>query len=73
MRNKKKIILPPQLPPDISEDEIEVSDEDKAFVSENKDYAGFLSTLDTTSITKFVPFPPFHAQKLQFNVGFCGC
>ncbi|XP_004294064.1 PREDICTED: nucleolar complex protein 3 homolog [Fragaria vesca subsp. vesca] len=54
MRNKKKIILPPQLPPDISEDEIEVSDEDKAFVSENKDYAGFLSTLDTTSITKHV-------------------
>ncbi|KAL6196780.1 hypothetical protein ACLB2K_032394 [Fragaria x ananassa] len=54
MRNKKKIILPPQLPPDISEDEIEVSDEDKVFVSENKDFAGFLSTLDTTSITKHV-------------------
>ncbi|XP_050367718.1 nucleolar complex-associated protein 3 [Argentina anserina] len=54
MRGRKKIILPPQLPPDISEDEIEVSDEDKAFVNENKDYAGFLSTLDTTSITKHV-------------------
>ncbi|KAM5586743.1 nucleolar complex-associated protein 3 [Rosa sericea] len=54
MRGKKKIILPPQLPPDIAEDEIEVSDEDKAFVNENKDYAGFLSALDTNSITKHV-------------------
>lgn len=54
MRGKKKIILPPQLPPDLSEDEIEVSDEDKDFVKENRDYAGFLSTLDTKSITKHV-------------------
>lgn len=61
MRGKKKIILPPLLPPDLSEDEIEVSDEDKDFVKENRDYAGFLSKLDTKSITKFVPFLLFNA------------
>lgn len=64
MRGKKKIILPPLLPPDLSEDEIEVSDEDKDFVKENRDYAGFLSKLDTKSITKFVPFLLFNAYKL---------
>lgn len=55
MRKKKqKIVLPPELPPEISEDEIEVSDEDLQFVNENRDYAGFVSTLDTNSITKSV-------------------
>ncbi|PON58290.1 Nucleolar complex-associated protein [Trema orientale] len=51
---KQKIILPPELPPEISEDEIEVSDEDLHFVDENRDYAGFVSRLDTQSITKHV-------------------
>lgn len=55
MRKKKlKIVLPPELPPEISDDEIEVSDEDLQFVNENRDYAGFVSTLDTNSITKHV-------------------
>ncbi|KAM1107520.1 hypothetical protein EV1_004228 [Malus domestica] len=53
-RQKQKIILPPDLPPEVSEDEIEISDEDKDFVDKNKEYAGFLSTLDTQSITKHV-------------------
>ncbi|KAK4285685.1 hypothetical protein QN277_002353 [Acacia crassicarpa] len=51
---KQKVILPPQLPPEVSEDEIEVSDEDLDFVRENRDYAGLISALDTQSITKHV-------------------
>lgn len=53
-KNKQKIILPPELPPEVPDDEIEVSDEDLQFVNENLDYAGFVSGLDTTSITKHV-------------------
>lgn len=53
-QKKQKIILPPELPPDIADDEIEVSDEDLQFVDENRDYAGFVSRLDTQSITKHV-------------------
>ncbi|CAL2253258.1 unnamed protein product [Prunus armeniaca] len=53
-KQKQRIILPPELPPDVSEDEIEVSDEDRDFVDQNREYAGFLSTLDTQSITKHV-------------------
>ncbi|KAK1305034.1 hypothetical protein QJS10_CPB11g01552 [Acorus calamus] len=54
MGKKKKVILPPLLPPEVGEDEIEVSDEDLEFVRENRDYAGFLSSLDTKSITRHV-------------------
>ncbi|GMI85129.1 NucleOlar Complex associated 3 [Hibiscus trionum] len=53
-KQRKQIILPPELPPEIAEDEIEVSDEDLQFVDENKDYAGFVSRLDTHSINKQV-------------------
>ncbi|XP_048132368.1 nucleolar complex-associated protein 3-like isoform X2 [Rhodamnia argentea] len=51
---KQKIILPPDLPPEVSEEEIQVSDEDLQFVNDNLDYAGFVSRLDTHSITKHV-------------------
>ncbi|KAL9668884.1 hypothetical protein QQ045_006425 [Rhodiola kirilowii] len=54
MVRKGKVILPPDLPPEISDDEIEVSDEDLDFVRKNQDYAGFVSTLDTKSITRHV-------------------
>ncbi|KAL5744864.1 hypothetical protein ACOSQ2_027980 [Xanthoceras sorbifolium] len=54
MGKKPKVILPPDLPPEILEEEIEVSDEDLQFVNENRDYAGFVSRLDTQSITKHV-------------------
>ncbi|KAI9161375.1 hypothetical protein LWI28_016783 [Acer negundo] len=54
MGKKQKVILPPDLPPEISDDEIEVSDEDLQFVKDNRDYAGFVSRLDTQSITKHV-------------------
>ncbi|XP_047333626.1 nucleolar complex-associated protein 3 [Impatiens glandulifera] len=54
MGKKQKIILPPDLPPDVADDEIEVSDEDLQFVNDNVDYAGFVSNLDTNLITKHV-------------------
>lgn len=53
-KKKQKVVLPPELPPDVPEDEIEVSDEDLQFVNENQDYAGFVSKLDTNSITRHV-------------------
>lgn len=53
-QRKQNIILPPDLPPEVSEDEIEVSDEDLQFVDENLDFAGFVSRLDTKSINKQV-------------------
>ncbi|XP_056173997.1 nucleolar complex-associated protein 3 [Syzygium oleosum] len=51
---KQRIILPPDLPPEVAEEEIQVSDEDLQFVNDNLDYAGFVSRLDTRSITKHV-------------------
>ncbi|XP_077244462.1 binding protein [Tasmannia lanceolata] len=54
MGKKNKIIPPPLLPPEIGEDEIELSDEDLDFVKENREYAGFLKNLDTKSITRHV-------------------
>ncbi|XP_010056555.2 nucleolar complex protein 3 homolog [Eucalyptus grandis] len=54
MGKQKRVILPPDLPPEVSEEAIEVSDEDLQFVNENLDYAGFVSRLDTHSITKHV-------------------
>ncbi|KAK6645744.1 hypothetical protein PHAVU_L001854 [Phaseolus vulgaris] len=53
-KKKQKIVLPPELPPDIPEDEVEVSDDDLQFIKENRSYASLLSTLDTHSITKHV-------------------
>lgn len=51
-KKQKKVVLPPELPPDVPEDEIEVSDEDVNFVNQNRDYAGFVSKLDTNLITR---------------------
>ncbi|KAL2473247.1 hypothetical protein Fot_48983 [Forsythia ovata] len=53
-KKKQKVVLPPELPPEVLEEDIEVSDEDLQFVNENVDYAGFVSNLDTRSITKHV-------------------
>ncbi|KAK3042631.1 hypothetical protein RJ639_000883 [Escallonia herrerae] len=53
-KKKQKVSLPPELPPEVPDEEIEVSDEDLQFVNENRDYAGFVSTLDTNSITRHV-------------------
>ncbi|CAH8330214.1 unnamed protein product [Eruca vesicaria subsp. sativa] len=51
-RKEKKVIPPPQLPPDVGEEEIEFSDEDVEFVKENKEYARFVSRIDTTAINR---------------------
>ncbi|PIA63127.1 hypothetical protein AQUCO_00200866v1 [Aquilegia coerulea] len=54
MVKKRKVVLPPELPPDVAEEEVEVSDEDLQFLTENRDYAGLFRKLDTKSITKHV-------------------
>ncbi|RID56443.1 hypothetical protein BRARA_G03640 [Brassica rapa] len=51
-RRKDKAIPPPQLPPEVREEEIEFSDEDVKYVEENKDYARFVSRIDTTAINR---------------------
>lgn len=53
-KKKQKVVLPPELPPDVPEDEVEVSDEDLDFVAENIQHVGFLNTLDTQSITRYI-------------------
>ncbi|KAF3655466.1 putative serine/threonine-protein kinase pakE-like [Capsicum annuum] len=53
-RKKQKIVLPPELPPEIPDEAVEVSDEDMQFVSENQEYTGFMSNLDTKTINKQV-------------------
>ncbi|KAL9227072.1 hypothetical protein vseg_002809 [Gypsophila vaccaria] len=53
-KSKDKVVLPPQLPPEVADEDVEVSDEDIEFVAQNKDYAGLVSRLDTHSITKHV-------------------
>lgn len=51
-KKRQKVVLPPELPPEVLEEDIEVSDEDLQFVNQNLDYAGFVSNLDTHTITK---------------------
>ncbi|KAF7824421.1 nucleolar complex protein 3-like protein [Senna tora] len=53
-KQKQKVMMSPELPSEIIEDKVEVSNEDLQFVQENHDYDGLISTLDTHSITKFV-------------------
>lgn len=56
MGKKKKLILPPELPPDVGDAQIEVSDEDFDFVRDNRDFAGFLTKIDTKSIDRLEIF-----------------
>lgn len=71
MAKKKKVILPPQLPPDIPDEEIEVSDEDLNFVSKNIEYAGFLSKLDANLINRCKERVFFFFFNLDFAKTFC--
>ncbi|XP_074569211.1 nucleolar complex-associated protein 3 [Curcuma longa] len=54
MGKKRKVILPPDLPSEVADDDIEVSDEDLEFIGQNREYAGFLTNLDTKSIDRHV-------------------
>ncbi|KAG6499254.1 nucleolar complex protein 3 homolog isoform X1 [Zingiber officinale] len=54
MGKKRKVILPPDLPPEVADNDIEVSDEDLEFIGQNREYAGFLTKLDTKSIDRHV-------------------
>ena len=62
-KKSEKIILPPELPPEIPDDEVEVSDEDLQFVQHNRQYALGFSRLDTQSITKSV-----HTHSLSLSL-----
>ncbi|KAL2653880.1 hypothetical protein R1flu_022008 [Riccia fluitans] len=45
--------LPP-LPPELADEDIEISDEDLEFVQKHQDYAGFIARLDSASISRQV-------------------
>ncbi|GAB2275563.1 hypothetical protein Dimus_010321 [Dionaea muscipula] len=53
-KKNERSVKPPELPPEVPDDEIEISDDDLNFVSKNKKYARFVSCMDTQSITKHV-------------------
>lgn len=53
-KQQPKIVLPPELPPEIPDDEVEYSDDDVKFVNDNREFASLISSLDTKSITKHV-------------------
>ncbi|KAG1327463.1 hypothetical protein COCNU_01G013970 [Cocos nucifera] len=62
MGKKKKVILPPELPQEVADDEVEVSDEDVNFVRENLKYAKFLTKLDTNTINRHVTRAADHKE-----------
>ncbi|CAH9148605.1 unnamed protein product [Cuscuta epithymum] len=53
-KKRQKIVLPPELPREVPDEEVQVSDDDFDFVDQNRDYASLLKNLDTKSITKHV-------------------
>ena len=53
-KRKQKQGVPgvPDLPPDVNEEDVYVSDEDLDFVQKHAQYAGFMANLDTATIDK---------------------
>lgn len=49
---QKGVPAVPELPPDVDEDDLDVSDEDLEFVQKHQQYAGFMANLDTATINK---------------------
>lgn len=54
MGKKQKVVLPPDLPPEVPEEDVQFSDEDVEFVAANQAYAALISNLDSKSIDKHV-------------------
>ncbi|MCI21594.1 nucleolar complex-associated protein, partial [Trifolium medium] len=50
-KKQQQILLPPDLPPEILDDDVEFPDDDVKLVNENHAYASLLSNFDTQSIT----------------------
>lgn len=64
-KNKQKIVLPPELPPEVPDEEVEISDDDVQFVTENREYASLLKNLDTKSIDKYANFSLYRLFSLN--------
>ncbi|KAJ4789323.1 Nucleolar complex protein 3-like protein [Rhynchospora pubera] len=54
MGKRRKVILPPELPPETPDEEFEISDEDVEFFSENRSFTNFLASFDKKKIDKHV-------------------
>ncbi|KAJ4813085.1 Nucleolar complex 3-like protein [Rhynchospora pubera] len=54
MGKRRKVILPPALPPETPDEEFEISDEDVEFFSENRSFTHFLAHFDRKKIDKHV-------------------
>lgn len=52
MGRRKGVVLPPDFPAEIGEEEVVVSEEDFEFVNSNHQYSRFLQNLDTKSIDR---------------------
>ncbi|CAN8233721.1 unnamed protein product [Cochlearia groenlandica] len=51
-RRKQKVIPPPQLPPEVHEDDIEFSDEDTKYVADNPAFVRLVDGIDTGAIDR---------------------
>ena len=54
MGKRKNVILPPALPPEMPDEEFQISDEDMDFFSENPKFTNFLTRIDKKQIDRYV-------------------
>ncbi|XP_078158346.1 nucleolar complex-associated protein 3-like [Carex rostrata] len=54
MGKRKNVILPPALPPEMPDEEFQISDEDMEFFSENPKFTNFLTRIDKKQIDRHV-------------------